>query len=61
MYGRVSGPGMRPYPPRVRQDLDVPPSETSRRTPGAGPLVEGGRGEDPRSMELELGKRWIES
>ena len=27
-YGRISDPGMRPYPPRVRRDLDVGPGET---------------------------------
>ena len=31
-YGRISHPGMGPYPPRVRRDLDVGPRGNSRRS-----------------------------
>ena len=44
MYGRISDSGVRPYPPRVRRDLDVPPRGNSRRAPRARLSTEGGRG-----------------
>ena len=44
MYGGINDAWMGNYFPQVRWNLDVSPRGNSRRTPGALPLAEGGRG-----------------